>query len=210
MIIPVENQDTLKAIQTFLTALLETGAVDLLMVPMRTPRGAISPTLVSNPALLVHSDPLAPVMPVNGATLSGLLSVRQPRAKVGVVLRACELRALVELTKMQQANLDDLILIAVDCAGTYSVPNYQRKTNDSNDSLPETGLWNRLFQSAASQPEKPEESLRPACKICEQPVYAVRPERDIAIELFGYDAGQELHVTLPDVLTSQIGAKLGL
>ncbi len=209
MIIPVENQATLKAIQTFLAALLETGAVDLLLVPMRTPRGAVSPTLVSNPAFLVHADPLAPVMPVNGATLAGKLSVRQPRAKVGVVLRACELRALIELTKMQQANLDDLILIAVDCVGTYSVPNFQRKEK-GNGSGPETEIWKALFQAANNEPEKSNENLRPACQICEQQAHAIRPEKDIAIELFGHNLGQELHITLPDALAAQIRARLGL
>jgi formate dehydrogenase subunit beta len=119
------------------------------------------------------------------------------------------LRALIELTKMQQANLDDLVLIAVDCAGTYSVPDFQR-IEKGNGSGSETEYWKVLFQAASSAPDQPNEDLRPACKVCEQPVYAIQPEKDIAIELFGYDTGQELHVALPEPLAAPISAKLGL
>jgi hypothetical protein len=38
-----------------------------------------------------------------------------------VVLRSREIRALIELVKLQQANLDNLTIIGVDCLGTYEV-----------------------------------------------------------------------------------------
>ena len=41
--------------------------------------------------------------------------------KLGVVLRSCEIRALVELVKFQQAKLDNALIIGVDCLGTYKV-----------------------------------------------------------------------------------------
>ncbi len=142
-ILPVENGETLKALQGFLKKLLETGTLDVLLVPMRTPGGAIVPALVSNPELLSQADPLAPVLPVNSATLAGKLSSKEAGSKVGVVLRACELRALVELVKLQQAHLEDLTLIALDCAGTYSVPVYQRKVAEAADGGVE--LWQRVI-----------------------------------------------------------------
>jgi formate dehydrogenase subunit beta len=222
MIIPVENRDTLKAVRGFLKALLESGAVELIMTPMRTSAGTVVPALVSSPELLEAADPLAPVMAVNGATLAGKLSVKAPRAKVGVVLRSCELRALIELTKMQQASLDDLVLIAVDCAGTASVAVHQRLSTAQDSSGVEhpsgaehpSGeghpLWLDFFEAAVEHAESPKAELRPACKICEQPVFnSLRPQ-DIAIHLLGYDYGQELQVVLPDELASKIAAKLGL
>jgi formate dehydrogenase subunit beta len=210
MIIPVENRDTLKAVRGFLKALLECGAVELIMTPMRTPAGTVVPALVSSPDMLAVADPLAPVLSVNGATLAGKLSVKEPRPKVGVVLRSCELRALVELTKMQQASLDDLVLIAIDCAGTSSVPLHQRLAAASNGSSEEHPLWQEFFEAVAENPQSPKTELRPACKVCEQPVFnGLRPQ-DIAIHLLGYDAGQELHVVLPAKLASRIASKMGL
>ena len=60
-------------------------------------------------------------MPVNSATLVSQLTGDKPSQKVGVVLRSCEIRALIELVKLQQANLDNLTIIGVDCLGTYEV-----------------------------------------------------------------------------------------
>ncbi len=210
MIIPVDNRDTLKAVRGFLKALLESGAVELIMTPMRTSAGTVVPALVSSPELLDAADPLAPVMAVNGATLAGKLSVKAPRAKVGVVLRSCELRALIELTKMQQASLDDLVLIATDCAGTTSVPVHQRLTAARDGSGEDHPLWLEFFEAAAEHAKSPKTELRPACKVCEQPVFNSLRSQDIAIHLLGYDAGQELHVVLPDELAFTLAEKMGL
>lgn len=196
--IPVENGETLVALQDFLRGLLEKGAIEALLVPMRTSNGAVTPALVSDPGMLEAADPLAPVMPTNAATLAGKLSVREPRAKIGVVLRSCELRALVELVKLKQASTDDLLLIAVDCAGTFDVPVYQKRRSNGNERL-----WQGLFRTAATSPESPDPQLRLACRMCDQPVYDAG---DITIELLGCDLDQVIHLSLPDELGSTMGS----
>ncbi len=196
--IPVENGETLAAVQAFLGRLLEKGVVGALLVPMRTRGGAVTPALVSNPELLSSADPLAPVMPSNGATLAGKLSIREPRPNVGVVLRSCELRALVELVKLQQASIEDLTLIAVDCAGTFEVAVYQQLMTNGNGEL-----WRGLYQSASSAPASLNEDLRLACRMCEQPVYE---GADIAIELLGSDLNAAIQLSLP----AELGERLGL
>jgi formate dehydrogenase subunit beta len=192
-LIPVNERETLGAVRWFLRGLLDAGVVDALLVAMRTPHGGLTPALVSDPELLVAADPLAPVMPNNGATLAGKLSIREPRAKVGVVLRACELRALVELVKLQQASLEDLTLIAVDCAGTFEVPVYQRAVAQGGER--EAELWRKLYQTASTTPESPVPELRLSCRMCEQPIYDAAP---IVIELLGSDLEQEVRLSLPD------------
>jgi formate dehydrogenase (coenzyme F420) beta subunit len=199
--IPVVEGNTTEAIQCLLKNLLESGLVEALMVPMRTPAGTVTPALVSDPQLLEAAEPLAPVLPVNGATLAGKLSVREPRGKVGVLLKACEMRALVELTKMQQASLDSLLLISIDCAGTYSVPEFQRRlTNNSS-----AQLWQELMQSATDNPEQPIPALRQACQICEQPVYE---GAQVRIELFGTNHHENLTLELADDLAAALGESL--
>ena len=198
---PVENDDTLKTLQGFLQKILSERIVDVLLVPMRTPSGTITPALVSDPEMLVHADPLAPVLPVNSATLAGQVSMSKPRPKVGAVLRSCEMRALVELVKFQQACLEDMVLISVDCAGTYGVPKYLKMA--ANSGISEENLWKNLFKTAIHDPEVGQEDLRQACKMCVQPVY---DQAQIVIELLGSNFNEEIIITLPD----DLGEKLGL
>jgi hypothetical protein len=53
-------------------------------------------------------------------------------APIAVVLRPCEIRALVELVKLQQASMDPFLVIGVDCWGTYSVQDYAMKVSQSS------------------------------------------------------------------------------
>ncbi|MFN2202757.1 MAG: formate dehydrogenase [Caldilineaceae bacterium] len=197
--LPVENGETLTAVQGFLQRLLASEIIEALLVPMRTPHGAVTPTLVSDPLLLGAADPLAPVMPVNAATLAGQLSVREPRAKVGVVLRSCELRALVELVKLKQADLENLILIAVDCAGTYEVPIYRQRAAAANGAGHD--LWRDLYWSAAYEPENPDTDLRLACRMCEQPTYE---NADICLELLGSNPDQVMYLSMSGALAEAL------
>ncbi len=194
--LPLENNDALITLQNFFKMLFSAGLVDLMYLPMRTPNGTITPALVSDPAMLVHADPLAPVMPVNGATQVGKLSIRTPRPRVGVVLRSCELRALVELVKLQQASMDDLLLIAIDCPGTYGVPEFLEK-----EKTQQAPLWKELFQTALQKPTEQVIDLRQACQMCEQPAYE---QADIVIELFSSDLDQAIRLTVKDEIAGQL------
>jgi formate dehydrogenase subunit beta len=195
-IIQLENRSTLEALQALFKELLAEKIVDALLLPMRTPKGTITPALVSNPDLLDHADPLAPVLAVNTATLAGKVSVRKPRARVGVVMRSCELRALVELTKMQQASLDDLLLIAIDCAGTYNVPTFLKKESESDQPL-----WKELFQALQKNPQSDNPSLRSACQICEQPTFE---KAALRIKLLESDLDEALFLEVDDSLAEKL------
>jgi formate dehydrogenase subunit beta len=198
-LIPVEDNGTLAALQGFLKQLLEAGIVDALLVPMETPQGAVTPALVSDPELLDRADPLAPVMGLNAARLAGRVSVREPRERVGVVLRPCELRALVELVKLQQASLDDLVTVGLDCLGTYDVAVYTAMRSDGGVDMVAYLAAGRSGELAG------EEGLafRDACQMCEKP----QVERaDITLELFGADLSNGIPVSLPD----EIGEMMGL
>ncbi|MGD8997449.1 MAG: Coenzyme F420 hydrogenase/dehydrogenase, beta subunit C-terminal domain, partial [Anaerolineae bacterium] len=200
-LIPVEDNDTLAAVQGFLRKLLEADVVDALLVPMETPQGAITPALVSDPALLAHANPLAPVMGLNAARLAGRVSVREPRERVGVVLRPCELRALVELVKLQQASLDDLVTIGLDCLGTYDVAVYTVMRNSEGDGGLDMASYLATALSGDLGPQG-EHVFRDACSMCEKPQ---ADGADITVELFGADLSNGIPVSLPD----EIGGMLG-
>jgi len=198
-IIQVENNDTLAAVRGFLKQLLETGVVEALLVPMETPAGTITPALVSDPALLDAADPLAPVMGLNAARVVSNVSVREPRGRIGALLRPCEMQALVELVKLQQASLDDLVTIGVDCLGTYDVPDYLALRSNGGVDVP---AYLATAQSGDLAPQEGH-AFRDGCQMCEKPQVE---SADITLELFGADLNAGIPVSLPD----EWGEKLGL
>jgi len=196
--IPVENNDTLAAVRGLLRQLLEAEVVDALLVPMETPAGTITPALVADPDLLNAANPLAPVMGLNAARIAGRVSVREPRGHIGVVLRPCELRTLVELVKLKQASLDDVVTIGVDCLGTYDVPVYNTMQAGSGVDVA------ALLATAQSGELAPQEgyAFRDACQMCEKPHVE---EADIVLELYGADLDTGIPVSLSDEIAEKLG-----
>jgi formate dehydrogenase (coenzyme F420) beta subunit len=218
-LLPVDNGDVTAALRGFLARLLQSGVVEALLTPLETPAGFVTPALVTDPALLDRAAPLAPVMGLNAAPLAGQVSRRAaatvgaesgaPAAgasagevgrgsdgartgsqrRVGVVLRPCELRALTELAKLQQANLADLLTIGIDCPGTCDVPAYGR--------LGAAGPVDALPWLAAAQRGEPPagDLLRDACAMCERPQVEAS---EVRIELFGADLAAGVPLWMPE------------
>jgi len=187
-IIERPDGDVRGALVGVLRAVLAGGMVDALLVPLRHPAGdALAPALVKDPALLDLADPLAPVLPLNGARLVSMLTQRPPRPRIAAVLRNCEIRALVELVKLQQASLEGLVLIGVECTGTYEVQDYARIAR---------GEPRAAF------------ALRPACQMCEYPAPAVSeaiPGLEMVIQQIGLDGSAALHVETSAAWASRLG-----
>lgn len=151
----IKEGDRLASIREFLSSLLSQKRIESLLVLMQQERGKTAMALVSSPDMLKSANPLAPVMTRNAAQIiSEITRLNPPGKKVGVVLRPCELRALVELVKLKQANLDNLVLIGIDCAGTYSLSDYKAVS------------VNKERQNEAKFDGSP---VRKACQVCEYP-----------------------------------------
>ena len=214
--LPVKKGDLLAALRSFLADLLEKGIVDALLVPLEIGQGrSLAQTLVQNPAYLSRANPLSPVMPINSATLVSQLTRDKPSQKMGVVLRPCEIRALIELVKLQQANLDNLTIIGVDCLGTYEVDDYARLIGEMEGPAEEKGArvvaeMRQRIEKGGALPQSPPTlggekggavPLRTACQICEFPTPV---GADITLGLIGVEDG--ILVTLD----SELAARLGL
>lgn len=189
-VLPVENVDVLAALRGFLRRLMESGLVEALLVPLETGDGTVVPALVTDPARLEAANPLMPVMPINNARAVCAIAGKHTVAKIGVTLRPCEIRALIELVKLQQAPLENLTIIGMDCPGTYEVAESVAK-----------GIWKQpaniaTYLNAAKEGSEPDVeglSLREACRMCIHPV----PENmDIHVHLFGVDVSLGLPITL--------------
>ena len=201
-----------QTIQRLLGALLAQGVVDGLLVPLRTPDGRNAvPTLVRDPALLERAAPLAPVLPVNGGTVLGQVTATGAPGRVGAVLRNCELRAAVELSKVHQVVLDDVILIGIDCLGTYPVQDYARLVEQGLD--PIAPLLAAASAPSPPLPLSPAPSLRPACAMCERPIPGAGESYPphVTIGLLGVPNAERLWVTVrDDPLGESIAGVLGL
>jgi formate dehydrogenase subunit beta len=196
----IDAQDgVLQAIQGVLRDLLRQGVVDAWLVPMRvaagagSQSGAVVPMLVTDPDALDQADPLAPVLPINAARAASQLTLTGHTQTLGLVLRSCEIRALVELVKFQQANLDQVLVAGIDCLGTYPVTDYQSASDRAQ-------LVEELLAAAASGELQPHDGLafRTACQMCEQPL----PEGEhvaLRFGLVGAEPGQIYLHARPDV-----------
>lgn len=144
--------------------MMEKGVVDALLAPMIQPKRGVMLTLVTDPAHVGAVDPFAPVVPVNGARIASSITGKPSGRKTAMVLRSCEIRALVELCKLKQASLDDVLLIGMDCLGRYENLDFVklRAEGQSSEAFLEKAL--------AGNTENGGCDVSGACKICEFPV----------------------------------------
>ena len=175
-VLPVKDGQLRQTINTFLQDLLSKKVVEAILVPMVHPAGNnVVQSLVTDPEYLEQADVLAPVLPVNSARIVSAMTRLAPVSKkTAVVMKSCELRALIELVKLQQASLENLVLIGVDCPGAYSVKDYPQFVAESTSDD---------FVKAAWQ-DKEDSKLRAGCQICEYPVPLTA---DLTIGLVGVE-----------------------
>jgi len=164
-------EDGLKELLKFL---LENGKVKGVVTLRKTAAdGAISYSLITNPDDIESTVPFFPLMPVNlGKQLSRLTLVEAASEPIAVVLRPCELRALVELMKRTQGSIDNIIFISSTCGGVY--PLEMAVEGNIGEHLPQ--YWKAVEQGELVP------NTRLACQACE---YFVPYTADITVSLLG-------------------------
>ncbi|UCF08528.1 MAG: Coenzyme F420 hydrogenase/dehydrogenase, beta subunit C-terminal domain, partial [Thermoplasmata archaeon] len=165
-------------ITDLLGKMLEMGAVDAVLVPQKVPKGeGVVQSLATHADKLKDAQPLSFVMPVNSATIiSEMTKVAPSTRKIAAVLKSCEIRALIELSKLKQASLDNIIIVGVDCPGTYSVKQFREIMGEGRDPM--------LEFSKNMKEDRDDETMRAACGVCEYPI----PENtDITLGIYGSD-----------------------
>jgi len=146
--------------------MLEKEIVDAVLVPAHQQPKGVMQTLITDTEKLDLIEPFAPVVPVNSAKLvSNMTNVPSGRP-VAVVMRSCEVRALLELVKLKQAGIEDLVLIGIDCMGRYENSDYLKL--EQNGSTTEAFLKAACSGEATGSPEGFD--VASACTICEHPV----------------------------------------
>jgi len=166
----LEGLPVSEAIGRFLTGLLDSGAVEALLVPKRTPAGnMVAQALVADAVHLDGADPLAPVQMVNAAHAVRELAKEPLEQRIAVVLRPCEIRAVIELIKLKQINPDALYLIGYDCPGVYDVKEYLDSVERRGDAEQvRAEILERFLKAGGKQAQGagPDRGLRGACGVC--------------------------------------------
>ncbi len=152
-----------KELSPFFKGMLANGAVDAVLVPMAQAKKGVRLTLITSADHIPQVDPFAPIAAVSGAKIASSLTSRPSGRKLAMVLRPCEIRAVIELAKLKQVNLDDVLLIGMDCLGRYENTDFAKFQEQGGTS--ESFLEN----AQAGKTSTPDFDIIGACKICEFP-----------------------------------------
>ena len=179
-----ETDENIRSLFTrqFFIPLLEMNLVDGILLPRKSSAGGIVASLLKNPDFAeVYFT--SPVQLVNAAQLVSDLTFKEPGDKVAALLRPCEVRALVELEKLQQVDLEHLLIIGVDCLGTCEPEEFKRLKEERGDEL----IAERSEALRAGQVG--DFPRREACQFCQHPEV---PLADINLALIGSEEEEVL------------------
>uniref|UniRef100_A0A7V3UZP4 4Fe-4S ferredoxin-type domain-containing protein n=1 Tax=candidate division WOR-3 bacterium TaxID=2052148 RepID=A0A7V3UZP4_UNCW3 len=188
--IKVQENNPQQTLRNLYAQWLKNEQVSALLVPAVSATGVFAPVLFSDPEKVSNISPLLPVMSVNAASIVAEIAAEPAtESRLGVVLRPCEMRAVVELIKLQQIARDNLVLIGIDCPGTYKPGSISPELTASSDKLDE---WINEFVSNQEQYLK-DEHLRSACRLCEFPTPLIA---DMTIGFLGLNPRKKLILTV--------------
>ncbi|MCP4754630.1 MAG: formate dehydrogenase, partial [Proteobacteria bacterium] len=106
------------AVREFLSGILSENIADGILVASATPYSPLPmPTLFSDSSQMEAVDPLAPVSPFNASRQAASLLRHDTGKRLVLVLRPCEIRAFVELAKLNQCVADKAVIIGIECLG---------------------------------------------------------------------------------------------
>ncbi|MBF0257363.1 MAG: Coenzyme F420 hydrogenase/dehydrogenase, beta subunit C-terminal domain [Desulfamplus sp.] len=196
--IEVQDGDILTGIREFLKSVMQTDEIAAMLVPMRLPmKQVIMPVLVTDHKNIDNADPLSPSFPINAASLVSRLTRKPSGGKIAAILRPCEIRAFIELVKLNQGKTDDLVMIGIDCFGVYTNKDYRRLSEKDHADVSKDHA-----DISKDRADISIEKNSTACKSCEHPIpYGA----DILIGILGVDRQNNLLVQgLTDKGTSLI------
>lgn len=203
-VLKVKNQEPNITLTAFFQSMLENNLVDALLLPQElSSHTAVVHTLVKKPESIVSADLAAPVSLGNTARLVSDLTFTSHEEKVGVVLRPCELQAVIELAKLRQVKLESLVLIGIDCLGTFEPREYCQMIEKGEL---KTGQWMQLVNSRENL-SVTDFGLRKACQICDR---ICVENVQLSIGWVGVDVDKFLLISIEDSLAPMFKEKLDL
>lgn len=153
--------------------------------------------------LIDEINPFKPLMEINIAKLIPRILSQNPGVKLGAILRPCEMRALIEMSKHKPIALENLITISVDCLGTLVADEYHWRlerlekshaSDKDNQSKPAEDLAEEALAFARQGGIIPYR-YRSACQVCDSPE---AEHAHINIHILGLPARQQMLLSIND------------
>jgi formate dehydrogenase subunit beta len=167
------------AVSGFLKKMLTEKTVNGILAAAATPYSALPmPTLFTDPEKIVHADPLAPVAPFNTARQAASILRHETGKRLAVVLRPCEIRALIELAKLKQCTLDNTLIIGLECPGRMENLKYLESVSHDPD-----------FTDLFLQDKHLRDLICQSCKAC---THFEPDNSDVSICTIGMDLKNEI------------------
>lgn len=174
-ILHIRDKNAVDTLRDFLYAWWSRVELDAMLAPVELPNheGAAA-QVIEHPDDLRKVNPFLPVMSANSAPLVDGFIKDHPGRHLAVMLRPCELRALVELQKRNRIrfpkpvssnNHKSLVIFGVDCPGTFSAAAYAHQVEDHRD---DAEMINAAL-SCESQENQIPYQMRAACQMCDTP-----------------------------------------
>jgi len=161
-----------EALKEILLSLFELNKIKGVFALSRINSDNYGYALITDKTLIRDIAPTIPLMPANAAkSISRLTMVESLKSPIAVVLRPCELRALFELVKLEQARLDNMIFISFTCGGVFPTRIMKDGLHDKLEKY-----WENIKTGENL------EDLRESCRICE---HFVPDNADIILNLVG-------------------------
>ncbi|MBN2790300.1 MAG: 4Fe-4S dicluster domain-containing protein [Candidatus Delongbacteria bacterium] len=120
------KNDIRSAIRDFFRDAVKKEQFDLVLMPMRVPtQDSYAWMMIKDMELLNDANPIAPIMTANAANaIKRYTRKGSGKYKIAALARPCEIRAIIELVKLNQIKLDDITLFSYDCVGALPMQNY--------------------------------------------------------------------------------------
>ena len=154
----LEGQDARSSIRTFVRESLAKGDIDAVLMPVEVPAGDSYAWILMNDVEIVDiANPIAPVMPVQGAkALKALTRKGEGSIKVLALMRPCEIKGSIELAKLNQVHLDNVILASYDCPGAVSLKDYTEDPESSE----------KKFDAMLGEEDRIASGVKRVCTVC--------------------------------------------
>lgn len=192
--------DPLGTVRDLVTAIWGTFDLGSMVVPLNGILENTGPHEIGSIHDIKSLNPFTPLMPINAAKLIPNLLAANTGHKAGALLRPCELRTLIEMTKQDGLQFDNLLTISVDCLGTLPMDEYRWRVERKGSPK---GLAQEALQFSR-QGGIVRYRYRSACQVCISPEATCA---DINIGILGLPVRQYIFV---NTKSAEIANKLNL